>query len=37
VNNLAYVGMGVLTIITLVMMWINRQRIVADEAKSKNE
>ena len=33
VNNLAYVGMGLLSGVTVVMMWLNRQRIVADEKK----
>ena len=31
VNNLHYVGMGVLSIITVVMVWWNRRRIVAEE------
>ena len=35
VNNLQWVGMGVLTLITLAMMFWNRQRIVADEKKNK--
>ena len=36
VNNLQWIGMGVLTVFTLGMMWWNRMRIVADEkANSK--
>ena len=35
VNNLAYVGMGLLSGVTAVMMWFNRQRIVADEKKNE--
>ena len=35
VNNLQWVGMGVLTLITLAMMFWNRQRIVADEKENK--
>ena len=31
VNNLQWIGMGVLTLITLAMMWWNRKQIVADE------
>jgi len=31
VNNLQWIGMGVLTVFTLGMMWWNRMRIVADE------
>jgi PTS system galactitol-specific IIC component len=37
VNNLQWVGMGVLTLFTLGMMWWNRSRIVADEKNAKNE
>ena len=35
VNNLQWVGMGVLTLFTLAMMWWNRKRIVAEENQSK--
>ena len=35
VNNLAYVGAGILTLITIAMVFINRKRIVADEKKGK--
>ena len=35
VNNLQWVGMGVLTLITLAMMFWNRHRIVADEVREK--
>ena len=35
VNNLQWVGMGVLTVFTLGMMWWNRRRIIADEEQSK--
>jgi PTS system galactitol-specific IIC component len=31
VNNLAYVGAAVLTVITIGMVFINRKRIVAEE------
>ena len=31
VNNLAYVGMGLLSVIAVVMVWINRMRIVREE------
>ena len=34
VNNLQWIGMGVLTIFTLGMMWCNRRRIIADEKQS---
>ena len=34
VNNLQWIGMGVLSVFTLGMMWWNRKRIVADENKS---
>ena len=34
VNNLEYVGMGLLSGVTIVMMWYNRQRIVAEEKNS---
>ena len=37
VNNLQWIGMGVLTLITLIMMYFNRRRIVADERKAKKE
>ena len=37
VNNLRWVGMGVLTVFTLCMMWWNRRRIVAEENQSKQE
>ena len=33
VNNLQWVGMGLLTVFTAAMMWWNRKRIVADEKK----
>jgi PTS system galactitol-specific IIC component len=33
VNNLQWVGMGVLTLITLAMVAWNRKRIVAEEKK----
>ena len=33
--KLSYVGMGVLAVITVAMMVINRQRIVKEEKKSK--
>ena len=32
VNNLQWVGMGVLTVFTVAMMWFNRKRIIADES-----
>jgi len=35
VNNLQWIGAGVLTLITVAMVAWNRQRIVADEAKVK--
>ena len=35
VNNLQWVGMGVLTLFTLGMMYWNRVRIIADEKKSQ--
>ena len=35
VNNLAYIGAGVLTLITIAMVFWNRQRIVADEKAAK--
>ncbi|MBR1410567.1 MAG: PTS sugar transporter subunit IIC [Prevotella sp.] len=35
VNNLAYVGMGLLSGVTVVMMWINRQRIIKDEQNNQ--
>ena len=35
VNNLQWIGMGVLTVFTLGMMWWNRRRIIADEEQSK--
>ena len=35
VNNLQWIGAGVLTLITVAMVAWNRQRIVADEAKEK--
>jgi hypothetical protein len=35
VNNLAYVGAAVLTLITVCMMFWNRKCIVADEQASK--
>ena len=35
VNNLQWIGMGVLSVFTLGMMWWNRKRIVADEVKSE--
>jgi len=34
VNNLQWLGMGLLSVITLAMMWWNRQRIIADEKNS---
>ena len=34
VNNLEYVGMGLLSAITIVMVFINRRRIVAEEKQS---
>jgi len=34
VNNLQWVGMGVLTIFTAGMMWFNRKRIIEDEKKN---
>ena len=37
VNNLRWVGMGVLTIFTLCMMWWNRKRIIAEENQSKQQ
>ena len=37
VNNLAYVGAGVLTLITIGMMFWNRKLIVADEKKSNGQ
>ena len=37
VNNLQWVGMGVLTLITLAMMYWNRSRIVADERRSSEK
>jgi len=36
VNNLQWIGMGVLTLITLGMMYWNRVRIVADEKNNQN-
>ncbi|MCR4810498.1 MAG: PTS sugar transporter subunit IIC [Prevotella sp.] len=36
VNNLEYVGMGLLSGITVVMVWINRRRIVAEEKANIN-
>ena len=36
VNNLQWLGMGLLSVITLAMMWWNRQRIIADEKKLLN-
>ena len=33
VNNLQWVGMGLLTVFTAAMMWWNRKRIIADEKK----
>ena len=35
VNNLQWIGMGMLTVFTLGMMWWNRRRIIADEEQSK--
>ena len=35
VNNLQWVGMGVLTLITLAMVAWNRKRIVAEENRGK--
>jgi PTS system galactitol-specific IIC component len=35
VNYLKYIGMGLLSGITVVMVWINRRRIVAEEKNSK--
>ena len=35
VNNLQWIGMGVLSVFTLGMMWWNRKRIVADEMNRK--
>jgi len=35
VNNLQWIGMGMLTVFTLGMMWLNRRRIIADEEQSK--
>ena len=35
VNNLQWVGAGILTLITLAMVFWNRQRIVADEKKAQ--
>jgi PTS system galactitol-specific IIC component len=35
VNNLAYIGAAVLTVITICMVFINRKRIVAEEKASK--
>ena len=35
VNNLRWVGMGVLTLFTIAMMWWNRKRIVTEENQSK--
>ena len=35
VNNLTYVGMGLLSCLTVAMMWWNRTRIVADEKTSE--
>ena len=35
VNNLQWVGMGLLSAITIVMVFINRRRIVAEERQSK--
>jgi len=37
VNNLAYVGMGLLSVVTAVMLFYNRRRIVADEKASRGE
>jgi PTS system galactitol-specific IIC component len=34
VNNLQWVGMGLLTVFTAAMMWWNRKRIIEDEKKS---
>ena len=35
VDSLAYVGAGILSLITIAMVFINRKRIVADEAKAQ--
>jgi PTS system galactitol-specific IIC component len=35
VNNLAYVGAAILSVITIGMVFINRKRIVAEEKASK--
>jgi PTS system galactitol-specific IIC component len=35
VNNLQWVGMGILTLITLGMVFVNRRRIVAEEKAAK--
>ena len=32
INNLQWIGMGVLTLVTIAMMWYNRQRIVNDKS-----
>ena len=37
VNNLQWIGAGILTLITLAMVFWNRQRIVADEKKQRND
>ena len=37
VNNLRWIGAGVLTLITIAMMFWNRKRIVADEQKAAKE
>ena len=35
VNNLQYIGMGLLSGITIVMVWLNRRRIVAEERNAQ--
>jgi PTS system galactitol-specific IIC component len=35
VSSLEYVGMGILSLITIVMVFFNRRRIVAEEKNSK--
>ncbi|MBQ7461704.1 MAG: PTS sugar transporter subunit IIC [Bacteroidaceae bacterium] len=37
VNNLKWVGMGVLTVFTLMMMYINRRHIIKDEKQLKQQ
>ena len=37
VNNLQWVGMGLLTLFTLAMMWWNRKCIVAEESRTESE